>query len=78
MVAPIPPCRGSSPLLGYSPYTPHSAAGIRVDPPPSLAIVSGVSPAATVAAEPPLDPPLVRSRSQGLRHSAVSRFTVRG
>ncbi len=78
MVLPMPPCRGSRPLPGYRPYTPHSAAGMRIEPPPSLASATGVRPAATVAAEPPLDPPGLRPRSQGLRHSGSSRLTVRG
>src|SRR5207237_7325873 len=40
---------------------------MRVEPPPSLAVQKGTSPAATAAAEPPLDPPGVRSRFHGLR-----------
>ena len=38
-----------------------------MDPPPSLAVASGTIPAATAAAEPPLEPPGVRQRSHGLR-----------
>src|SRR5579863_6679520 len=49
------------------PTRPQNAAGIRVDPPPSLAVAMGSSPPATAAAEPPLDPPGVRVRSHGLR-----------
>ena len=33
---------------------------MRVDPPPSLAVANGTRPAATAAADPPLDPPGVR------------------
>jgi hypothetical protein len=40
---------------------------MRIDPPPSLPWAIGTTPAATAAAEPPLDPPEVRSRSHGLR-----------
>src|SRR5213082_2831714 len=55
------------PKLGLSPTSPVKAAGMRVEPPPSLAVQKGTSPAATAAADPPLDPPGVRVRSQGLR-----------
>src|SRR5579859_4536114 len=55
------------PWLGFSPTSPQKAAGMRVDPPPSLAVHMGTKPAATAAAEPPDDPPGVRVRSQGLR-----------
>jgi hypothetical protein len=40
---------------------------MRVEPPPSLAVAIGTSPAETAAAEPPLDPPGVRDGSHGLR-----------
>ncbi len=42
-------------------------AGMRIDPPPSLACATGNRPAAVAAPAPPLDPPGVRSRFQGLR-----------
>jgi hypothetical protein len=42
-------------------------AGIRIEPPPSLACAALTIPAATAAAEPPDEPPDVRPRSQGLR-----------
>ncbi|MCY1529744.1 hypothetical protein D9M68_649080 [compost metagenome] len=38
-----------------------------MEPPPSLAPAMGTMPAATAAAEPPLEPPGVRDRSHGLR-----------
>src|SRR5436190_4052774 len=40
---------------------------MRTDPPPSLLVASGTSPAASAAAEPPLDPPGERSVFHGLR-----------
>ena len=40
---------------------------MRIEPPPSLACAIGTIPAATAAAEPPLDPPVEWSVSQGLR-----------
>ena len=39
---------------------------MRMEPPPSLACASGTTPAATRAAEPPLDPPAERPVFQGL------------
>ena len=40
---------------------------MRIDPAPSAASAAGTIPAATAAAEPPLEPPGVRSVSHGLR-----------
>src|SRR3954467_3798726 len=56
-----------TPLLCLSPTTPLHAAGMRVEPPPSVATASGASPLATATAAPPLEPPLDRSRLQALR-----------
>ncbi len=53
--------------LGLRPTRPQLAAGMRIEPPPSLACAIGTMPAATAAAEPPLEPPALRPRSQGLR-----------
>src|SRR5262245_64337676 len=55
------------PWLGFIPTRPLNEAGMRVDPPPSLAVATGTRPAATAAADPPLDPPGVRSVFHGLR-----------
>src|SRR4029450_4793491 len=55
------------PKLGLNPTSPQNAAGMRVDPPPSLAVAAGTRPAATAAALPPLEPPGGRSGAQGLR-----------
>jgi hypothetical protein len=55
------------PYEGFMPNRPENAAGIRVEPPPSLAVAAGTSPAATAAADPPDDPPGVRETSHGLR-----------
>ena len=38
-----------------------------MEPPVSVAVAMGASPAATAAAEPPDEPPATRSRSQGFR-----------
>src|SRR6267378_4144739 len=56
-----------TPLLCFSPTTPLAAAGMRVEPPPSVAMPIGPMPAATATAAPPLEPPLVRSAFQALR-----------
>ena len=45
---------------------PVTAAGWRIEPPVSVPMASGASNAATAAAEPPPEPPGIRSRSQGL------------
>src|SRR5207237_9710356 len=58
---------GTSPKVGLIPTTPQNADGTRIEPTPSVPIASGPHPAAIEAAAPPLDPPLVRSRFQGLR-----------
>ena len=53
--------------VGFRPTSPHSLAGMRIEPPPSLAWPIGTSPAATAAADPPLEPPVERVVSHGLR-----------
>jgi hypothetical protein len=40
---------------------------MRIEPPPSVAVATATSPAATAAADPPLDPPGERSSAHGLR-----------
>src|SRR5207244_9973727 len=55
------------PRWGLSPNKPHSAAGTRIEAPPSDARAAGTRPAATAAALPPLEPPGERSRFHGLR-----------
>src|SRR3984893_168368 len=49
---------------------------MRIEPPPSVPIASGPSPAATAAPAPPLGPPGVRSRFHGLRVMPKSRLWV--
>ena len=41
----------------FRPTRPQHDAGMRIEPPPSLACATGTMPAATAAAEPPLEPP---------------------
>src|SRR4029450_9487279 len=56
---------------------PLKALGNRIDPPPSVPIDSGDSPAATATPDPPLEPPDVRVRSQGFTDSSDTRLTAR-
>src|SRR3954468_15479117 len=58
---------GRRPLDGFSPTNPLQEAGIRIDPPPSLACAIGTTPAATKAPEPEDDAPAVWSGFHGLR-----------
>src|SRR3954454_17032382 len=64
----LSPIRGPSEircLVGFSPTRPHSLAGMRIEPPPSLAWATGTIPDATAAADPPLEPPVERVVSHG-------------
>ncbi len=74
MTSPIPsPPYGpgeTRPRDGFSPTIPQQAAGIRTEPPPSEPWAIGTMPLATAAAAPPLEPPAVRRRSQGVRAGA--------
>src|SRR5688572_27025883 len=54
------------PRDAFKPNSPQWEAGIRSDPPPSVPCASGKMPAATHAAEPPLDPPGLYARFHGL------------
>src|SRR5947207_11389457 len=47
----------SRPRDAFKPNRAQCDAGIRIDPPPSVPCASGNTPAATHAADPPLDPP---------------------
>ena len=52
--------------LGLSPTSPHIDDGMRIEPPMSLPCATATMPAATAAADPPLEPPGERLRSHGL------------
>jgi hypothetical protein len=45
------------PCVGFRPDAPQHAAGIRMEPEPSVACATGTMPDATAAAAPPLEPP---------------------
>src|SRR5438046_1498467 len=57
----------TTPLVGFSVTRPHALAGKRSDPVASAPCAIETIPLATAAAEPPLDPATVRSRSHGFR-----------
>src|SRR5688500_8951313 len=65
--APSRPAVLMRPYVGLSPTQPHNAAWFRRLPPVSLPVAAVTRPAATAAADPPLDPPAMRLTSQGLR-----------
>src|SRR5205814_7280390 len=60
---------------GWRPTTPQSAAGWRIDPPVSDPSANVARPAATATADPPLDPPGLRSGAQGLRVGPNAEFS---
>ena len=60
------------PYAGFNPTTPHSAAGVRTLAPVSVPSASGTCPAATAAADPDDDPPVIRDGSCGLRAGPVA------
>ena len=62
---------GSRPRVGLRPTRPLQAAGMRIDPPPSLACAIGTTPAATNAPEPDEDAPAVWSGFHGLRTGPI-------
>jgi hypothetical protein len=47
------------------PTIPQHAAGIRIEPPLSDPSAASARPAASAAAEPPLDPPAIRPGASG-------------
>src|SRR5207244_6485362 len=71
-LAPLQPSPRSGPngvraRVGFSPNRPQHEAGMRIEPPPSVACAIGSIPQATAAAAPPLEPPALNSRFHGLR-----------
>ena len=56
--------------VGLRPTRPHSLAGMRIEPPPSLACATGTMPEATAAPDPPLEPPVERCEVPGVAASA--------
>src|SRR6266536_2842497 len=64
------------PKDGLYPTTPQNAAGIRIEPAPSVPSAAAHSPADTAAAAPPLEPPAESSRAQGFRVGPATLLTV--
>src|SRR6185437_9861368 len=64
--------------VGFNPNTPDAEAGMRIDPPPSLACATGRMRAATAAAAPPDEPPGECAGFQGLRVGPNRRHSVFG
>ena len=64
------------PRRGLSPTRPQQEDGIRIEPVPSLPDAAPTRPAATAAAEPPLDPPGESSRFHGFRVRPKSAGSV--
>src|SRR5260370_39740646 len=65
------PVYGTSPWVGLCPTTPQNALGMRTEPAWSPPSAMSTSPAATRAALPLDDPPVVFARFQGLRTRPV-------
>ena len=63
----IMPKRLGRPYVGLTPVIPQKLAGSRIDPPVSVAVAIGASPAAIQLAEPPELPPGTALESQGLK-----------
>src|SRR5690606_12173198 len=66
------------PRADFSPTSPQAAAGIRIEPPPSLACAAGAIPAATAAAAPPDEPPALRRGPHGPRAGGATSGSVYG
>src|SRR5258708_9103163 len=62
--------------VGFNPNTPEAEAGMRIEPPPSLACATGRMRAATAAAAPPDEPPGESARLHGLPVGPDTRHSV--
>ena len=69
---------GTRPYGGLNPVTPQNEDGIRIDPPMSEPVARVVVPAASAAAEPPLEPPGEYAVCHGLRVTPHSFDQVTG
>ena len=69
------PSIGTRPCVGLKPTIPQHAAGMRIEPPVSVPSAASHRPAASAAAEPPLEPPGMRSGSSGLTTSPQCSFS---
>ena len=64
---------GTRPKVGFSPTMPQKAAGMRIEPPPSVPRCRAPCRGAAATAAPPLEPPAVRLVSHGLRADLAQR-----
>ena len=71
------PSAETSPYVGLKPTIPQQAAGIRIEPPESVPSAASASPAASAAAEPPLDPTCDAPGRERIRHEAEVRVQRR-
>jgi len=62
----VAPSRGTRYWVGLNPTSPHSAAGIRTEPPVSVPIATAAMRSATETGAPAEEPPGIRLRSRGL------------
>lgn len=76
IISPVCGPDGPRPRLVLRPTRPLQAAGMRTEPPPSLAPAAGTMPAATAAPEPPEEPPGVWPTFHGLRAGPHSSGSV--
>ena len=67
------PVASMLPSAGLKPTTPHSAAGMRIEPPVSVPIAHSHIPAATATADPPDDPPGHPARVVRIQNRPVMR-----
>src|SRR5271154_3788774 len=71
----ISPYLDTRPYVGIRAGMPQKAPGWRMEPPVSVPSEATASPAATTAAEPPLEPPGTRSRAKGFRTGPYAEFS---
>ena len=76
--SPWPPsgAKEDRPRRGLRPTTPQHEAGTRMEPVPSPPEAAGTTPAATAAADPPLDPPGVTAADHGFTVGPNSNGSV--
>src|SRR2546425_5026487 len=67
---------GTRPYDGLKPYAPQNAAGMRIEPPPSVPSATGPQPLATATAAPPLEPPDVSAGFHGFFVTPKRGFSV--
>jgi len=68
--------RPINPAVGFRPARPQNAAGVRIEPPPSVPVASGTRPAASAAPDPPDEPPGDHSSPHGFRVGPKTSLSV--